>query len=549
MNFLNNLNKIFMTKRSLDDRVNEVFDPPTIKRTNFGVVRSSGVSIGDDNVATNAPQSISPVNTTADSIIPSGADSGFVPRQGSTDSKGADGASNADSGVDENGSGVVGSEFSHAHYSPYFCSEHFEESPRDSTYSQAGQKRKKSESPANGGEALNEEGVSKAVRSRVSKGGGLGGVGGISSNGAGATNRAGEPTSSSQFDISPMLTSQDGVDQSKADLTKTQELKRLVKKIYRELGPLQPFWAHVNHKGEHNMSLRSSSKIVKPVASRESVKQSQEGQNPRGGFSAGRIRSSNVGGSSSNGAVAPNGIGAGGVLRGNGGKFSVEKSTQTSSLEVNSLTNYGRAPNPDEGSGAFGSRSSNVGGLGSVGGSSSSDRGGFSGVGGSSSNGAKGASSSNDVRAPNPAGGFSARRESSNVGGLLGGVGGSYSNGGVGGVDYRESGASAFTMFKRDDEFLNGVKNLEHLQGDSIKINQSRESHQQEAPSSSTASSSSSMPSSPSASSSSSMPSSSTASSSSSMSSSPTPSESPASTFGSSGLGGVNDKSNNAMGG
>ncbi len=130
MNFLNNLNKIFMTKRSLEDKINEVFGPLANKRPNFSVVRSSGVSIGDDNVATNAPGVISPVvgddnlttpasratspvvgvdnnttpapqaispvvgvdnNTTpasqaissTDSIIPTGADSGFVPRQGS----------------------------------------------------------------------------------------------------------------------------------------------------------------------------------------------------------------------------------------------------------------------------------------------------------------------------------------------------------------------------------------------------------------------------------------------------------------------------------
>ena len=80
-----------------------------------------------------------------------------------------------------------------------------------------------------------------------------------------------------------------------------------------------------------------------------------------------------------------------------------------------------------------------------------------------------------------------------------------------------------------DYEFLRGVENLEHLQRDSIKIDQLNQSQalsrRQEAPSSPTASSSSSMV------------------------SSPTPSESPASTSGSSGLGGVNDKSNNAIGG
>ena len=113
MNFLNNLNKIFMTKRSLEDKINEVFGPLANKRPNFSVVQSSGVSIGDDNVATNAPGVISPVVgddnlttpasratspvvgddnlttpasqaiSTTDSIIPTGADSGFVPSQGS----------------------------------------------------------------------------------------------------------------------------------------------------------------------------------------------------------------------------------------------------------------------------------------------------------------------------------------------------------------------------------------------------------------------------------------------------------------------------------
>ena len=120
--------------------------------------------------------------------------------------------------------------------------------------------------------------------------------------------------------------------------------------------------------------------------------------------------------------------------------------------------------------------------VGAVGGSSSSDRGGFGGVGGISSNGARG----------------------------FGSVGGSSSN--------NDGGAQ-----NSDYEFLRGVENLKHLQRDSIKIdllNRSRAlSLLQEAPSSPTASSSSSMV------------------------SSPTPSESPASTSGSSGLGGVNDKS------
>lgn len=381
--------------------------------------------------------------------------------QGGSYSKGANGASNADSGVDENGSGVVGS----ASSSPYFCSEHFEESPRDSTDeisnpsaftpfvrkslggkvdasdSQAGQKRKKSESPGNGGGASNEEGVFKAVRSRVSKGGGLGGVGGISSNGAkgassssnggvqnpdggfsagrirsssvggsssngaGATNRAGEATSLSPFDTSPILPSQDKSDQSKADLAKARKLEKKIVEA-RRVENLDPFWESLNDKPRklRSTTKADSSKIDMPVdASWKSVNQSQEGQNPRGGFSAFRSRSSNAGG--------------------------------------------------------------------------------------------------------------------------LGGFGGSYSNGGVGGVDYRESGASVFKMFQRDDEFLRGVENLEHLHRDSRGINQSPASHQQEAPLSPTASSSSSMP------------------------SSLTPSESPASTFGSSGLGGVNNQPNNAMGG
>ena len=429
--------------------------------------------------------------------------------------------------------------------------------PNESDDQGAQKRQDKSESPKyDGGESsngssaqVNGSGNNQDVR--------FGGSGGSSSNETGrvVTNSGGEFTSSSPFDTSPILPSQEERDKLEEALVK-----------FRELETLGSFWNSLNPMGKKEVSKPESydsSKIDAPVdydwkslnpnvnqptpttrkleididseahQTRNDKRRNRSGSSANGGgaldeddvFRAVRSRSSNVGGLGS----------VGGSSSSDRGGFSGVGGSSSNGAKGASSSNDVRAPNPDEGSGAFGSRSSNVGG--------------FSGVGGSSSNGAKGASSSNDVRAPNPAGGFSARRESSNVGGLLGGVGGSYSNGGVGGVDYRESGASAFTMFKRDDEFLNGVKNLEHLQRDSIKINQSQESHQQEAPSSSTASSSSSMPSSPTASSSSSMPSSSTASSSSSMSSSPTPSESPASTFGSSGLGGVNDKSNNAMGG
>ena len=363
--------------------------------------------------------------------------------------------------------------------------------PNESDDQGAQKRQDKSESPKyDGGESsngssaqVNGSGNNQDVR--------FGGSGGSSSNETGrvVTNSGGEFTSSSPFDTSPILPSQEERDKLEEALVK-----------FRELETLGSFWNSLNPMGKKEVSKPESydsSKIDAPVD------YDWKSLNPNVNQPTPTTRKLEI------------------DIDSEAHQTRNDKRRNRSG----SSANGGGALDEDDVFRAVRSRSSNVGGLGSVGGSSSSDRGGFSGVGGSSSNGAKGASSSNDVRAPNPAGGFSARRESSNVGGLLGGVGGSYSNGGVGGVDYRESGASAFTMFKRDDEFLNGVENLEHLQRGSIKINQSQESHQQEAPSSSTASSSSSM------------------------SSSPTPSESPASTFGSSGLGGVNDKSNNAMGG
>ena len=351
--------------------------------------------------------------------------------QGGIYSKGADGASNSDSGVDENGSGN----------NPSVLATFAQKSPGgkvDASDSQAGQKRKKSESPGNGGGDSNEEDVFEAIRSKVLKGGGLGGVGGISSNGAGAPNTDGESTSLSPFDTGQITPSQEESDQSEEALINLRKLENL-----------DSFWKSLNPEGKKVVNKPisyNSSKIEAPVADMERTQKRKE--------------------------VSSN-------------------DDDPDTVSSDSRVSRRKISNHDK-----------------------------RGVGGSSSN-----VNNNDGIAPNPAGGFSARRESSNVGGL-GSVGGSYSNGGVGGVDYRESGASAFTMFKRDDEeFLNGVKNLEHLQRDSIKINQSRESHQQEAPSSSTASSSSSMP------------------------SLLTPSESPASTSVSPGLGGVNDKSNNVMGG
>ncbi len=386
--------------------------------------------------------------------------------QGGIYSKGADGASNADSGVDENGSGVVGS----ASSSPYFGSEYFEESPRDSTDeisnpsaftpfvrkslggkvdasdSQAGQKRKKSESPGNGGGASNEEDVFKAIRSKVLKADGLGGVGGISSNGAGAPNTDGESTSLSPFDTGQITPSQEESDQSEAALINLRKLENL-----------DSFWNSLNPEGKKEVNKPisyDSSKIEAPVADRERIEERKE------------------------------------VLS-NDDPETVSNASRVSRLKI---SNHYK-PGVDGGS------SSNV--------------------------------NSNDGIAPNLGGVFSAVREKSSNFSELGGVGGSYSNGGVGGVDYRESDTSAsksndgseVNLSQQDDElFLMGVKNLEQLQRDSRGINQSP-AHQKEAPSSPTASSSSSMP------------------------SSLTPSESPASTSGSPGLGGVNNQPNNGNGG
>ena len=390
--------------------------------------------------------------------------------QGGIYSKGADGASNADSGVDENGSGV----FDSASSSPYFCSEHFEESPRDSTDeisnpsaftpfvrkslggkvdasdSQAGQKRKKSESPGNGGGASNEEDVFRAIRSKVLKAGGLGGVGGISSNGAGAPNTDGESTSLSPFDTGQITPSQEESDQSEAALINLRKLENL-----------DSFWNSLNPEGKKEVNKPisyDSSKIEAPVADMEPIQERKE------------------------------------VSSNDDDPDTVSNASRVSGLKISN--HYKR--------GVDGGSSSNV--------------------------------NSNDGRDPNPLGGFGAfRSRSPNVGGL-GGVGGSYSNGVVGGVDYRESDTSAsksndgseVNLSQQDDElFLMGVKNLEQLQRDSKKISQLQvPPHQQEAPSSPTASSSSSIP------------------------SSLTPSESPASTSGSPGLGGVtNNQPNNIMGG
>jgi len=282
----------------------------------------------------------------------------------------------------------------------------------DASDSQAGQKRKKTDSPANYGRPGNSAGGFSASRGR-----GLGGVGGSSSNGAGVTNSGGWATSSSPID------SQDESNQLKADLAK--KARKLIREIVRELAPLQPFKAYVNQEGPGPMILRSTLKIDRPVDPWTSL-------NPN--------------------------------------------------VDQPPIVNDGRVPNPGGGFSAFRSA-------------------------------------------------FSIR--SSIVGGL-GGVRGGHSNGGVGGVGDREPGTSSLTSEDgsevnsslEDYDFLRGVENLEQLQRDSGRINQSRASHQQEAPSSPTASSSSS-----------------------SMPSSLKPSESPASTSVSPGLGGVNNQLNNAMGG
>ena len=149
----------------------------------------------------------------------------------------------------------------------------------------------------------------------------------------------------------------------------------------------------------------------------------------------------------------------------------VEKSTQTSPLEVNPLTNDGEVPNPK---GDFGGIFLNGGGFGAVGGSSSSERGGFGAVGGSSSNGARGfggvgGSSSNgnnnDGRDPNPLGGFSAVRNKFGGSGDLGGISSSGASG-VRSSNGVEGGSSSYSSNLKNFKAPNGVKRPSYISGE-----------------------------------------------------------------------------------